>query len=171
MADEIGDGAEAGGGEDLEGGDAAKVAPVGAVGRPYKSGVVVAEVLSGEESGAVEEGGVVLSEAGFGGGGGGDDEGGAGAEAEGEDGAVASGEGGEGLVEGFFEEVEVAEERERGRAWRRVLVAAAAEGGEEEEEEEEKNGEGKRDGFHQISAEASSIMKNAAFTAYLYIKK
>lgn len=55
--------------EDFNGGDSAEVAPVVAVWRPREGGVVVAKVLSGEESRAVGEYDVILvSETFFGGG-------------------------------------------------------------------------------------------------------
>lgn len=65
-----------------------------AVGGPHEGGVVVPEVLPGEQLGAVGEDDVVSGEAFFGGGRGGDEEDRAGAEAEGEDRAVGFGEGG-----------------------------------------------------------------------------
>lgn len=76
-------------------------------------------MLSDEEVGAVGEDEVVFGEAFVGRGGGGDEEDAAGAEVEEDDGAVAGGEGGKGAVEGLFEEVEVAEEREaeKGGGW------------------------------------------------------
>lgn len=108
---DLGEGLEAVGGEDLEGGDPAKVAPVVAVGGPDEGGVVVAQVFAGQEAGTVGEDDVVLlCEAFLGGGRRGDDEDGAGSQSEEDDGAVAGGDGGQGSVEGFFEEVEVAEE-------------------------------------------------------------
>lgn len=59
---------------------------------------------------AVGKDDVVFGEALLRGGWGGDDEHAAGAEVEEHDGAVAAGDFGQGAVEGFFEEVEVAEE-------------------------------------------------------------
>lgn len=89
---------------------------MGTIGGPHDRGVVVAEVFSGEEVWAVGEGKVVFGEAFDGGSGGGDEEDGAGAEAEEEDGTVARGEGTEGAVDGVFEEVEVADDREGNEA-------------------------------------------------------
>lgn len=99
------------GGEDLEGGEFPEIAPEIAVGRPGEAGEAVAEVLAGEEAGAVGENDVVFGETLLRRGGGGDDEDAAESEAEEEDGAVALGESGEGAVEGLFEEVEVTDDR------------------------------------------------------------
>lgn len=65
-----------------------------AVGSPHEGGVVVPEVLSGEQLGAVGEEDVVCGEAFLGGGRGGDEDDRPGAEPEGEDRAVGFGEGG-----------------------------------------------------------------------------
>lgn len=62
------------GGEELDGGDAAKVAPVGPIASAAEGGVVVAYVLQGGEAGTVGEGDVVLREALVNGGRGRDDE-------------------------------------------------------------------------------------------------
>ena len=58
---------DAGGGENLEGGDSPEVSPVVSVVSPGHAGVVVADVLSGQELGAVGENDVVLGQAFFGG--------------------------------------------------------------------------------------------------------
>ena len=50
-------------GENVEGSDAAEVAPVLAVGAGPDSGVVVEDVLSGEGAGAVGQANVVFGEA------------------------------------------------------------------------------------------------------------
>lgn len=54
---------EAVGGEDVEGGDAAEVTPVLAIGGGPQGCVVVEDVFSGEEAGAVGEDDVVFGEA------------------------------------------------------------------------------------------------------------
>ncbi|ONK64791.1 uncharacterized protein A4U43_C07F29960 [Asparagus officinalis] len=82
------EGVEAVGGEDLDRGDAAQVAPVGAVVGGTDGGVAVGAVLGGGRLGPVGEREVcVAGEALVGEGGGGDDEDGAGPEAEEEGGA------------------------------------------------------------------------------------
>lgn len=86
---DVGGSAEAAGSEQVDGGDAAKVAPEGSVGGPDDGGEVIAEDLAGEGAGAVGEGGVVDGEALFGGGRSGDEEYGAVAEAEEDDGALS----------------------------------------------------------------------------------
>jgi len=58
-----GEGVDAVGGEEFEGGDAAEVAPVVTVGGGAEGGVVVEDVFAGEEAGAVGEGEVVFGEA------------------------------------------------------------------------------------------------------------
>lgn len=119
----IGEESEAVARKDFDGGYAAHIAPPGAVGGGPHAGVVVGGEAGGGELGAAGEGEVVGGEAFFGEGGGGDDENGAVAEAEAEDRAVSGRESGQGLVEGFFEEVEVAEYGTGiGRAWREILV-------------------------------------------------
>lgn len=65
---------EAGGGEQLGGGDAAEVPPVVAVGSEADGGAAVSEDAGGEGVGAVGEYGVVSGEAVLGGGGRGDDD-------------------------------------------------------------------------------------------------
>lgn len=59
----IGEGVDAVCGEEFEGGDAAQVAPVVAVGGGSKGGVIVEDVFAGEEAGPVGEGDVVFGEA------------------------------------------------------------------------------------------------------------
>ena len=78
---------EAGGGEDLDRGEAAEVAPVVAVRGEGDGGVVVANVLGRDEPGPVGENDVVFREAVLDGGRGGDDHDEPVAETEGEDGA------------------------------------------------------------------------------------
>lgn len=73
-----------------------------AVGRPHDGGVIVAEVLPGEEAGAVGEDGIVLGEALLGGVERGDYEDRPGSEAQRDDRAVVGGESGEGAVERFL---------------------------------------------------------------------
>lgn len=113
------------GGEDLGGGEAAGVLPVGPVRGESDGGVVVSEDSAGGGIGAVGEDGVVFGEAVFGGGGRGDDDDGEAAEVELHHGAVLLGEGLERAVRRCrFEEVEVAEYRQRQRAGRRLFVLA-----------------------------------------------
>ena len=145
------EGVDAVGGEDLDGRDAADVAPVGPVVGGADDGVVVCEVFSGGEVDAVGEGDVVLGEAFLSEGKGGDDEDGAGAEAEEEDavGAVTGREAAECLVERLLEVVEVANDWKRGRAWWVVFLFVLVVEGEEKlcEEEERDEREGNvRDG-------------------------
>lgn len=107
---------EAGGGEELDGGDAADVAPVRTVGGRRKACVVVGERFGRRELGAVCEDDVVLCEAFFSEREGGDNKDRSRAEAEKKYGAVGRGEAGEGAVEGLLEEVKVADDGERWRA-------------------------------------------------------
>lgn len=89
--------------KDFDGGYAAHVAPLRAVGGGSHARVVVGGEACGGKSGAVGEGEIVGGEAFFGGSGGGDDEDSADAEAKEKDRAMLSGEAGQGLVEGFLE--------------------------------------------------------------------
>lgn len=128
-------------GEDLEGGDAAEVAPVGAIGGGNEGVELVAEVLVEEERGPVGEGDVIDGEAFLGGGGGGDEENGARAKSEEEERAMAGRDGGEGLVEGLAEEVEVADDGKGEGTGRRtsrkgVLGSEDVFGGKEKGQEE-----------------------------------
>ena len=110
------EGLEAAGGEDLDGADAAEVPPVVAVRGGGDGGVVVAEVLARDEAGPVGEDDVVLGESFLHGGGGREDDEAAGPEAEGDDAAVLVREAAEGAVERGSQEVEVADDGERGWA-------------------------------------------------------
>lgn len=96
---------------------------MGAVRGGDDGGVVVAEVLAGEEHGTVGQNNVVFREAFFHSGRRGYDYDEAGPKPEGEDGAEGLGEVAEGAVERLFEEVEVAYDWKRRWAWREVAVA------------------------------------------------
>lgn len=106
----------------MGGGDAAEGPPMVAVGSEADGGAAVAEDAGCEGVGAVGEDGVVSGEAVLGGGGRGDDDGGEAAEVELHHGAVLLGERLESAVGRGLQEVEVAEHRQRRRAWRRIGV-------------------------------------------------
>ena len=95
-------------GEDVDGGDAAEVAPVVTVGGGTQSGIVVEDVLSGEELRPVGQYDVVLGEALLDQGRRGHHHDEAVTEPEGEYVSVGSGESREGSVHGWLEVVEVA---------------------------------------------------------------
>lgn len=113
---------EAGGGEDLGGGEAAEVPPVISIRSESDSGVIVSENPAGNGIRPVGEDGVVSGEALLGCGGRGDDDDGEAAEVKLHHGAVLLGESLQGEVRRRFEEVEVAAYWQRRRAWRRILA-------------------------------------------------
>lgn len=107
----------------FDGCDSTHLAPVGTVFGEGEAGVIVGGEGHGRELRAVGEGDVIGGEAFVGEGGRGDDEGRAHAEAKEEDRAMSGRETGQGLVEGFFEEVEVAKDGKGiRRAGREVLL-------------------------------------------------
>lgn len=90
-------------GEDVDGGDAAEIAPIGpVVSTTNTSNVIIVDLLRRGEVGAVGKSDVVGREALVGDGGRGDDEDRAGTEAKEDNGTVAVGESGEGAVEGLL---------------------------------------------------------------------
>lgn len=108
------------GSEKLGHGELLHEAPVVAIRGSKESRAAVGGLVAESELGAGGEGEILSLEDLGGEGGGGDDDAADGAELEAEEGTILGGEGGEGLVEGRREEVEVAEERQRRRAWRKA---------------------------------------------------
>ena len=137
-----GEGMDALRGENVEGGDAAEVAPEIAVGAGSDGAVVVEDVLSGEGAGSVGQGDVVFGETFLEGGGRRNDDGETRTEPEGEDVAVRLGHALEEAVEGALEEIEVADYGKRWWTWWKVFVLCSLqtefESDEKRKEEEEK---------------------------------
>lgn len=111
------------GGEELRGGNAAEVAPVGPVAGGAESGVVVGQVLRRRQVGAVGKGDVVGGEALLGGGSRGDNENLVGAKTEEEDRTMAVGKADECAVEWLLQEMEMTNEGKGRRArWESFLL-------------------------------------------------
>lgn len=109
------------GGQDFNGGDSAEAAPVVPIRGPHEIRVVVPEALGYEETGAVGEHDVVLGQAFFGCGRGRHHENRPGAEPEKHNRTVPVRDVGESPVDGFVQEVEMADEWERGERGRRQV--------------------------------------------------